>query len=79
MGKRKTELPKTVPVRGMADLRYQIEPGVNARDWESADIERFIRDCIQLQEGHESVLALPDYPMRKPAKEAALRAIGREG
>ena len=78
MTRKRIDPPKTAPVRDLADLRHQIESGVDARDWESEDIERLIRDHIQLQEGHEAILALPDHPMRKPAKEAARRALGRQ-
>ena len=77
-------MPKKTPiqvpslcVRSLKDIREQLAAGVDLRDWEAADLERLLREHLQLQEGHEAVLALPDHPMRKPAKEFAARALGR--
>lgn len=58
-------------------MRYQIESGVRASDWDDESLEHLILEHIQLQEGHEAILALPDHPMLKPAKDAARHALGR--
>lgn len=75
--KKKSEPTLVRPVQSLEHMRYQIETGVKVQDWDDESLETLIRDHIQLQEGHEAVLALPDHPMRKPAKEAAHRALGR--
>lgn len=68
---------KLSPVMSLEHMRYQLETGVSIADWDNESLEQIIREHIQLQEGLEEVLALPDHLMRRAAKEAAHRGLGR--